>query len=140
MGKVVCATADRAYDTNEIRDHLAEDNAKCVIPSKCNRLVQIPHSKYLYGAPRVNPWFLALRTQGATSRRSQKQTCHLHQRLKAWSSAEADKKRHGGENFFRKEQDFRRVATRYDKLGCVFLAFVQIASTFIFLRDFVNTP
>jgi transposase len=97
-GTVVWTAADRAYDTNEIRDLLVADKVRCVIPSKCNRVIQIPHSKRLY-------------------------------RL-----------RHKVENFFRKTQDFRRVATRYDKLGSVFLAFVHLASSFIFLRDFVNTP
>ena len=97
-GKVVWTAADRAYYTNEIRDLLANDKVRCVIPSRCNRVATIPHSKRLY-------------------------------RL-----------RHKVENFFRKTQDFRRVATRYDKLGCVFLAFVHLASIFIFLRDFVNTP
>ena len=98
LGKVSYVAADKAYDTNDIRGRLASGLTKCVIPSKSNRLEQIPHSKYLY------------------------------------------KKRHKVENFFRKIQDFRRVATRYDKLARTFLAFVQLASIFVFLRDLVNTP
>jgi transposase len=50
------------------------------------------------------------------------------------------RKRHQIENWFRKLQDFRRLATRYDKLAACYLAFVHLGSTLIFLRSFVNTP
>lgn len=43
------------------------------------------------------------------------------------------------ERFFSKLKQFRRVATRYEKLGETFLAFVQIAASCIMAREFVNT-
>jgi transposase len=42
--------------------------------------------------------------------------------------------RHKVENFFRKLFDFRRVATRYDKLASCFLSFVHLVSTVVLLR------
>ena len=50
------------------------------------------------------------------------------------------RRRHKVENWFRKIMDFRRVATRYDKLACCFLAVTHLASAVILLRAFVNTP
>jgi len=41
------------------------------------------------------------------------------------------KERHWVECFFQKLKNFRRIATRYDKLASSFLAFVYIASIFI---------
>jgi len=43
------------------------------------------------------------------------------------------KERHLVECFFLKLKNFRRVATRYDKLASSFLAFVYIAAIFILL-------
>ena len=39
------------------------------------------------------------------------------------------------ERFFNKLKQFRRIATRYDKLGATFFAFIQLASIRIFLRS-----
>ncbi len=50
------------------------------------------------------------------------------------------RERHKIENFFRKLQDFRRVATRYDKLARCYLSLVHLACSLLVLRDFVNTP
>ncbi len=50
------------------------------------------------------------------------------------------RQRHKVENFFRKLFDFRRVATRYEKLARCFLALVHLASAFVLIRHFVNTP
>lgn len=50
------------------------------------------------------------------------------------------RRRHKIENWFRKLQDFRRLATRYEKLAACFLALVHLGSTLILLRSFVNTP
>lgn len=44
------------------------------------------------------------------------------------------KERHLVECFFNKLKQFRRVATRYDKLATSFLAFVYVASIEILLR------
>ena len=44
------------------------------------------------------------------------------------------KERHLVENFFLKLKQFRRIATRYDKLASSFLAFIYIASIAILLK------
>jgi transposase len=43
------------------------------------------------------------------------------------------------ERFFNKLKQFRRVATRYDKIGAAFLAFVKLASIRIWLRSIEST-
>ena len=43
--------------------------------------------------------------------------------------------RHRIENWFRKLFDFRRVATRYDKLANCFLAFVHLVGVIVLLRS-----
>lgn len=43
------------------------------------------------------------------------------------------------ERFFNKLKQFRRIATRYDKLGTTFFAFVQLASVRIWLRSIEST-
>jgi transposase len=48
--------------------------------------------------------------------------------------------RHQIENWIRKLHDFRRLATRYEKLAACYLALAHLASTVILLRSFVNTP
>ena len=40
--------ADKAYDSNDLRDHIAQMKAQAVIPSKRNRKVFIPHDTELY--------------------------------------------------------------------------------------------
>jgi transposase len=44
------------------------------------------------------------------------------------------------ERFFNKLTQFRRIATRYDKLGASFLAFLQLAAVRISLRSIESTP
>jgi transposase len=44
------------------------------------------------------------------------------------------------ERFFNKLKQFRRIATRYDKLGASFLAFIQLAAVRISLRSIESTP
>jgi len=44
------------------------------------------------------------------------------------------------ERFFNKLKQFRRIATRYDKLGANFFAFVKLASVRIWLRSIESTP
>jgi len=43
------------------------------------------------------------------------------------------------ERFFNKLKHFRRIATRYDKLGANFLAFIQLAAARIWLRSIEST-
>ena len=47
---------------------------------------------------------------------------------------EQDKLRQKVERFFNKLKQFRRIATRYDKLGRTFLAFVHIVATWMMIR------
>ncbi len=44
------------------------------------------------------------------------------------------------ERFFNKLKQFRRIATRYDKLAENFLAAIKLASIRIWLRDYESTP
>ena len=43
--------------------------------------------------------------------------------------------RHAIERLFSRLKQFRRVATRYDKLDAHFLAFIHLAATILWLRD-----
>ena len=49
------------------------------------------------------------------------------------------KDRNAVERFFNKLKYFRRIATRYDKLGSTFLAMVKIAAIRLRLRDYEPT-
>ena len=84
--------ADKAYDTNELRELIAAAEADAVIPSKSNRKVQIPHDAIAY---------------------------KLRNRI---------------ERFFNKLKHFRRIATRYDRRACYFLAALHLASAMIWMR------
>lgn len=42
--------ADKGYDTNALRDHLAAAHMRAVIPSKSNRRAPIPFDRELYKA------------------------------------------------------------------------------------------
>jgi transposase len=44
------------------------------------------------------------------------------------------------ERFFNRLKQFRRIATRYDKLGVNFLAFIQLAAVRLCLRSIESTP
>jgi transposase len=57
-----------------------------------------------------------------------------------WQGTLTARERHNIENRFRKPQDFRRAATRYEKLARCLLALVHLASAIILLRAFVNDP
>lgn len=49
------------------------------------------------------------------------------------------KERNLVERFFNKLKYFRRIATRYDKLGSSFLAMIKLASIRIWLRTYEST-
>jgi len=63
-----------------------------------------------------------------------------HRRVKSRCLRRFYRQRHKVENFFRRLFDFRRVATRYEKLACSFLAMVHLTSAVVLVRHFVNTP
>jgi transposase len=43
------------------------------------------------------------------------------------------------ERFFNRLKQFRRIATRYDKLGATFFAFIKLAAMRIWLRSIEST-
>ena len=51
-----------------------------------------------------------------------------------WYDKDLYAARHGIEGFFGKLKQFRRVATRYDKLAETYLGFVKLAAMHIWLR------
>lgn len=81
--------ADRAYDSDAIRNLLTARGTSPVIPNKSNRKNRWRFSKSAY------------------------------------------RKRHLIENAFCRLKDFRRIATRYDKLARNFLASVCIAAAIV---------
>jgi transposase len=81
--------ADKAYDTNQLRNLLVQLDIDAVIPSIARRKPLIPHDR------------------------------------------EAYRQRNLIERMFARLKDFRRVATRYDKLAANFLAGVLIAAIVI---------
>jgi hypothetical protein len=44
------------------------------------------------------------------------------------------------ERFFKKIEQCRRIATRYDKLAVNYLAFIKLASIRLWLRAYESTP
>ena len=82
--------ADRGYDSNAIRDAIAQQGAEAVIPSTRSRKTPIPHNRDSY------------RARNLVER--------LWCRLKDW----------------------RRIATRYDKLAANYMAGVFLAASIIF--------
>ena len=84
-------SADKAYDTDAILEHLAANNIEAVIPPRSHRLVQRDFDQHLY------------------------------------------KNRNLVERFFCRIKQFRRIATRYDKLAERFSSFVALTAAVIWL-------
>jgi len=78
---------------------------------------------------------LCIREQGAIPNIPNKSNRKKRYR---WSKAIYRQRNHV-ERFFNKLKQFRRIATRYDKLGATFLAFIQLAAVRIFLRSIEST-
>ena len=85
-GPVNRLLADKAYDTNRLRDLLAQQGTAAVIPSIARRKPLIPYDRQAY------------------------------------------RQRNLIERMFARLKDFRRIATRYDKLARNFLAGILIAA------------
>ena len=88
-GPIKRLIADKAYDANSLRQLLANQGAKAVIPSTTSRNLPIPYNKTIY------------------------------------------RQRNLIERMFARLKDFRRVATRYDKLARNFLAGAMIVATLV---------
>ncbi len=89
VGPVQRVIADKAYDANSLRQLLADQGAKAVIPSTTSRRRPIPYNRALY------------------------------------------RQRNLIERMFARLKDFRRIATRYDKLARNFLAGALIVATVV---------
>ena len=57
-----------------------------------------------------------------------------HRSIRRHYDTNAYKQRSGIESFFAKLKQWRRIATRYDKLAANFLGFIKIASIMIWLK------
>jgi transposase len=84
-------SADKAYDSDAIIEHLRAAGIEAVIPPRCNRQVQRAFDKHLY------------------------------------------KHRNLVERFFCRIKQFRRIATRYDKLAARFASFLALVAAVIWL-------
>ena len=78
--------ADKAYDSKDVRQHIKDEGAVPVIPSRSNAL------------------------------------------KKAWCPKRIYRRRHKIENFFCRLKDWRRIATRYDKLARNYLAATSLVA------------
>jgi transposase len=85
-------TADKAYDSEKVRQAIRDHGAVPVIPSRSK----------------------------ATER--------------AWCPKRIYRRRHHVENFFCAIKDWRRIATRFDKLARNFLAAAQIVAAVFWIR------
>ena len=86
------AVADRAFDSEAIRDALLERDAAPVIPSRANSAEPVELCERMY------------------------------------------RERNRVERLVGKLKQFRRIATRYEKLGMTFMALVHLAAAFIWIR------
>jgi putative transposase len=86
------AVMDKGYDSDAIRQVLAEQGSEAVIPGKTNRTQEIIYDTEQY---------------------------KLRQKV---------------ERFCNKLKQFRRIATRYDKLSRTFLAFIHLVAAWIMIR------
>ena len=87
---------DKAYDSDNIRRFLENQDVEAVIPPKSNRKMLLPYDKKKY---------------------------QMRQKV---------------ERFFCRIKEFRRIATRYDKLACTFMAFVHLVCAFVAFQP--NNP
>src|SRR5512132_990382 len=85
-----------------------------------------------YDADRVRAH---IRAQGAIPNSPNR----AHRRRKFRWKKTIYRERNQVERFFNKLKQFRRIATRYDKLGATFFAFIKIAAVRIWLRSIEST-
>lgn len=86
------AVADRAFDSDDIRDELLERDIAPCIPSRSNSAEPVEHDRAMY------------------------------------------RQRNRVERLVGKLKQFRRVATRYEKLAATFLAVVHLAAAFVMAK------
>ena len=88
----LAVVADMAYDSEKVRQHLMDEGALPVIPSRSNATKKAYCPKRIY------------------------------------------RRRHKIENYFCRIKDWRRIATRYDKLARNFLAAADLVGTLYWIK------
>jgi transposase len=88
----LAVTADKAYDSEEVRRQIRDEGALPVIPSRSNAVKKAYCPKRIY------------------------------------------RKRHRVENYFCRIKDWRRIATRYDKLARNFTAAVCLVAALYWIK------
>ncbi len=88
----LAVTADKAYDSEKVRQQIKDEGALPIIPSRCTALKRAYCPKRFY------------------------------------------RRRHKIENFFCRIKDWRRIATRYDKLARNFLAAATLVGALYWIK------
>ena len=88
----LAVVADKAYDSEKVRQHIRDEGALPVIPSRSNATKKAYCPKRIY------------------------------------------RRRHKIENYFCRIKDWRRLATRYDKLARNFLAAADLVGTLYWIK------
>ena len=88
----LAVTADKAYDSEKVRQQIRDEGALPIIPSRCNAIKKAYCPKRFY------------------------------------------RRRHKIENFFCRIKDWRRIATRYDKLARNFLAATTLVAVLYWIK------
>ncbi len=88
----LAVTADKAYDSEKVRQQIKDDGALPIIPSRCNATKKAYCPKRFY------------------------------------------RRRHKIENYFCRIKDWRRIATRYDKLARNFLAAAALVAALYWIK------
>ena len=88
----LAVTADKAYDSERVRQQIRDEGALPVIPNRCTAIKKAYCPKHIY------------------------------------------RRRHKIENFFCRIKDWRRIATRYDKLARNFLAATTLVAVLHWIK------
>jgi len=88
----LAVSADKAYDSEKVRQNIKDEGALPVIPSRSNALKKAFCPKRIY------------------------------------------RRRHKVENYFCRSKDWRRIATRFDKLARNFLAAAQLVGALYWIK------
>lgn len=88
----LAVTADKAYDSEKVRQQIRDEGALPIIPNRCNAIKKAYCPKRFY------------------------------------------RRRHKIENFFCRIKDWRRIATRYDKLARNYLAATTLVAALYWIK------
>jgi len=121
--------ADKAYDAGHFRGFLMNRKIEPVIPSTATRKIKIPHDERRCEPPRAKARGITLIQAALVRTRWSGGATSMGQA--PWFSC-AYKNRNVVERMFGRLKDWRRVATRYDKLARNFFAALCLASLLCF--------